>query len=195
MRIHCVITTSAEVFVLTRLGENIAEPHPQRLGYDTISFLSSVFVVILTAFCGYGLARLFFPSGVLLTSTDPYAGCMLPIEYIFRSGELCRPVLLETAVVWISAYVDFEKPLLFAFFSLRGLSVGVSMYTAFLSFERSGFLFFPLSYMAVTAVFLIFTRCLRQDVGRVPLSQSVVYALIAGGVASAITLVSALFLV
>lgn len=181
---------------MAQFVKNIVQPYRCRLGHDTVSFLSSVFVVIISAFCGYGLAFLFIPAGDALTlmSTDPYAGCILPVEYALRAAEMCRPVLMETAVVWISAYVDFEKPLLAAVFSMRGISLGISLYAVMLAAESSPLAFLPLAYAAITAVFLIFTRHLRRDVGRVPLTESIVFALLAGGVASAITLVATLLL-
>lgn len=181
---------------MAQLVKNIASPHQHSLGHDTVSFLFSVSVVVLSAVCGYGLALLFLPAnGVLsISPAAPYAGCVLPAEYILRASELCWPVLIETAIVWISAYVDFEKPLLAVIFSLHGLSVGGSLCAVLLAAERSRIVFLPLAYAAITAVLLVFTRFLRRDVGRVPLSQSAVYALLAGGVACTVALAATFLL-
>ena len=72
---------------------------PVRLGHDTASFLFSVFVVIVSAFAGYGLAFLFLTSGgsLVLGVANPYAGCSLFADYVLRCAELCQTVLLETA--------------------------------------------------------------------------------------------------
>ncbi len=180
---------------MTQCEKNAASSFRHRLGYDTAAFLSSVFVVILSALCGYGLAFQLLSADMLSVScTDPYAGCAGAAEYVLRAASLCRPVLIETAAVWLSAYVDFERPLLIAVFSLRGLSLGIALCAVVLSAERTVLAFFPLAYAAITAVFLILTRHLRRDVGRVPLSQSVVYALLAGGIASVITILATFFL-
>ncbi len=168
---------------------------PVRLGHDTASFLFSVFVVIVSAFAGYGLAFLFLTSGgsLVLGVANPYAGCSLFADYVLRCAELCRTVLLETAAVWVSTYVDFEKPLLAVIFAVRGSSLGAGICAVTLAADFAELLFLPLACATVTAVFLVLTRYLRRENGRVPLSQSVVYALLAGGIASALTIGSTLF--
>lgn len=167
---------------------------PVSLRHDTASFLFSAFVVILSAFAGYGLAFLLFSSGgtLSLLPVSPFSGCSTFGEYSLRAAKICRPVLLETAAVFLCAYVDFEKVLLAVVFSLRGLSLGAALYAVTLIPDFSALLFLPLVYAGVTSVFMLLTRFVRRGCGNVPLPQATVYMLLTGGIVSAATLLTTL---
>lgn len=169
-------------------------PLPRRLGHDTASFFLAVLSLICAAFAGYGAAALLiFPeTGFLLSGTDPYAGCQIPAEYVVRCAELCLPVLLQTVLVWISAYVVFERTMLTSLFSLHGLSVGSAIYAVIRMENSSRLAYLLLADAAIIAVHLILTRAVRRDSGRVPFSESLIYMLTAAGAASAIKIAASL---
>lgn len=163
---------------------------PHRLGRDTASFLLSLIFVLLGAAFGYGIALLSFRDTVslILTPADAYAGCQLPAEYAVRAAALTRPLLLETALMWISAYVSFEKPLLALLFGQRGFSIGAAVCTLASGTNTPLSALIPFAYTIITAIFLILTRCIRKEERTAPLSETAVYALIAGGIACAVLL-------
>ncbi len=168
--------------------------HP-RIRSDTAVFLLCVTVFLLAAALGYGVSALSFSEGdvFLLSPTDSYAGCHLPIEYVQRASLLCRPIFLESFLLLFFAYVKFGKALTSFFFLYRGIVFGVSVNVC-LQTEAAGKTFIlPIIYAVVTTIYLIFARALRHENGICAASETCVCALIACGAAASVQLLISFF--
>lgn len=175
------------------LTENYTK-NAYRLGRDVSAFIYALFVTLIFAFWGYAAVLLIFSQGstVSLLLVDPYAGCRDLPDYAIRAAVLCRPILWQAAILWLSAYTQFEKALLTLVFSIRGLSLGIAVYLLLLSPAAREFAFLPVAYTAVTAVFLLLTSVIHTETGARSAGESFIMALVAAGAASGIFIVISL---
>ncbi len=159
-----------------------------RLRRDTASFLFALGVTVFAVFIGYASFPFLLPQGsvVSLIPTELYAGCKTAADCILRLAFLCRPILIQTVAIWISAYVQFEKALSGFVFLVRGVSLGIGLRVLFCTPPNAAYAVCTVAYMLVTAVLLLLTRCVHERNGTRSADETFICTLIAAGAASSI---------
>ncbi len=152
---------------------------------DTAAFLFALCITVLTALVGYSSVPLITPDGcsVSLLPVNLYADCETVTAVILRFTVLSRPILVQTALVWLSAYVHFEKALSGFMFAVRGVSLGVAIHVLFDLPDSAAFAPLVVAYTAITVILLLLVRCIRKESGARPAGESFICALIAAGAA------------
>ncbi len=146
--------------------------------------LLSVAVTIISCFVGYYLAVVlsnYAEFSVNVHETDPYVGCQMFPEWISRAITLCRPVLLQSLLLWISPYTKFDTPLTAGIFMDRGVSLGLSLRFCAGSTFGLSITLLPVLHALVTAVFILFAYSLRDSRTVRPLGDTFVHFLISSG--------------
>ncbi len=166
-----------------------------RLGKDTSAFFCALASLVLGALAGYFFSLITgaFEHPLVLSAVRLYKDCVRPLEYALCAAKLSAPILIETAVLWLGAYVSFEKPFLLLFFAFRGIFLGAAL-TALMTLETpSPLSWLLLSNVVITASLLILTRAIRNGDGTLPMHESVIYALTSAGVSGVVYILSSLF--
>lgn len=167
----------------------------KKLPRSFVGTVLSVLAFSLSLILGILLADVFQTNGTFPHSVqagEPYAGCVLLPDYVIRAVYLCRPAILYTIAVWLSAYVRFEKILLITLFSLRGLAFGMALR---LSLALSGTLFpalFTGIHTFITLILAGLVFCIHTEDGVRPLPDSLTLMMMAGGSAVLLTLSASL---
>ena len=111
----------------------------------------------------------------------PYAGCDLAPEYCVRAASLCVPTLVYLALIWLCAYVRFEKPLLALLFAMRGITLGAAVRLCVL-LSAPGTVFLALGIHAlITLILLTLVFRIRTSCGLLGAADSLTAMMITGG--------------
>lgn len=129
-----------------------------------------------------------------VTTAAPYAGCDLFPEYCARAAQLCQSTVFQLALVWLSAYVRFDKILLAAVFASRGCAFGMAFRLCALLQAEHAAVLYTAAYACITVVFLMLVFHLRTDKEVRPIADSFTAMMIAGGVCCAIVILSTFLL-
>lgn len=168
---------------------------PQKLPRCFVGTVLSVLAFSFSLILGILLADVFQTNGAFplsVQAAEPYAGCVFLPDYAVRAVYLCRPIILYTIAVWLSAYVRFEKILLITLFSLRGLAFGMALRLALALTDT----LFPALFTGIHAFItmilagLVFCIHTKDDVR--PLPDSLILMMIAGGSAVLLTVSASL---
>ena len=153
---------------------------------DTAYFLFMLAVSVASSALGCWIAGIVFEGVSLfrIHTLDLYGTCHLPIEYLGRCAVLCRPFLIDAAVLLLAACSRFEYLLSSVYFLLRGIAFGTALYVVLHTGSTSAVLYLPIVYVSVTLMYLIYSRMLRTKNGPCPRTDALVYALITAGAAS-----------
>lgn len=146
--------------------------------------LLALTATVLSAIAGYYLAGLlseFAGYSVTAHTTDPYIGCHLFPEWVTRAARLCRPMLLQSLLLWLAPYTKFDTPLTAAVFMDRGLSLGLALKFCTANTYGLSITLLPILHTLVTAIFILFAYSLRDTVSPRPMKDTVVHFLIASG--------------
>lgn len=146
--------------------------------------LLAVAATVVSSVAGYYLVGLFSGfSGytVAIHKLDPYAGCQLFPEWITRAANLCRPMLLQSLLLWLSPYTKFDTPLTAAVFIDRGVSLGLSLRFCMDGAFGLSITLLPILHTLVTSIFVLFAYSLRDCSTVRPLRDTSVHFLIASG--------------
>ena len=156
------------------------------IGKDTAFFLAMLAVTVCASAFGFWLGDLIFEgaSTFRISFADPYSSCQLPVEYLGRCALLCRPFLLDTAVLLLLACSRFEYLLSSVYFLIRGIAFGGALYVGLHTVSTSALLYVPIVYISVTLMYLIYSRMLRTRSGPCARSDALVFALITAGAVS-----------
>ena len=171
---------------------SVERKHPEYLlRRDAASFLFSLCITVVAGLLGYVFAPLITPRGYALSllSSQTYIDCETAADAALRFSVLFRPMLMHTVLVWLSAYVQFEKVLSGFVFAARGLSLGFALHILCLAKDAVQFAPLAVAYTAVTVILLLLMRWIRKDSGARPATESFVFTLIAAGAAACISLV------
>lgn len=146
--------------------------------------LLAVTATAISGVAGYYLAGLLFDgvvSRITAHELNPYVGCLLPVEYLSRAVQLCRPVLLQVFLLWIAPYTKFDGILSASVFIERGISLGLAL--KFCTADTAGLslTLLPLFYALVTAILILFVYSLSDSRTARPVRDTFVHFLIASG--------------
>ena len=125
---------------------------------------------------------------------NPYTGCDLAAEYAIRAAFLCRTTLIQTALVWLSGYVCFEKLLLVLLFGSRGLALGIALrlistvHAPGQTWILAGLFGLVCIILIMQTYFMRVKNCVR------PLSETFTHLLISSGFSCAVIILSSFLL-
>jgi len=124
----------------------------------------------------------------------PYAGCDLPPEFCVRAAQFCLPTVLQLMLIWLCAYVRFEKPLLAVLFAARGISFGMAFRLCVLLSAPPAAYIAACVHAAISVLFLFLVFHIRTDNGIRPAADSVTAMMITGGFCCAPIILTTLIL-
>ena len=155
--------------------------------------LLAIVISVISSVAGYYLAGMVTIGGITSVSlqiADPYVGCELFPEWAARAAQICRPVLIQSLLLWIAPYTKFDKPVTAGVFIDRGLSLGLALRFCTADSITRPLSVLPLLHTLVTAIWILFTYSLRDSKAVRPLADTCVHYLIASGFSFIIYVVS-----
>lgn len=146
--------------------------------------LLAVAVTAISTAAGYYLGDLCASNSntaVIIHTTDPYRGCSLFVEWLTRAARLCRPMLLQSLLLWLAPYTKLEAPISSAVFMDRGVSLGLALQFCVSETTDISVSLLPLLHTLITAVFILFTYSLHDSHTVRPVRDTCVQFFIASG--------------
>ena len=146
--------------------------------------LLAVAVTAISTAAGYYLGDLCASNSntaVIIHTTDPYRGCSLFVEWLTRAARLCRPMLLQSLLLWLAPYTKLEAPISSAVFMDRGVSLGLALRFSASEASDLSIALLPLLHTMITAVFILFTYSLHDSHTVRPVRDTCVQFFIASG--------------
>ena len=146
--------------------------------------LLAVVITVLSAVAGYYFGDLYVSNSdtdVIIHTTDLYRGCSLFVEWLTRAARLCRPMLLQSLLLWLAPYTKLEAPISSAVFMDRGVSLGLALRFSASEASDLSIALLPLLHTMITAVFILFTYSLHDSRTVRPVRDTCVQFLIASG--------------
>jgi len=156
-----------------------------RISRTARTLLLPILFFFLSVLAGSVAASYFltaYADTVQVVPLNIYALCDLPLEFVLHACQLCLGTVVQVLIVWISAYVLFEAPLLCCVFLWRGLSFGCLFKLLLTSGAGSELFSAPILHAVITAILLLFSCHIRKESSPCTVSEAFVCALITGGI-------------